>query len=117
MEFMQFTGITFDKAKGRLEVTVSARVRGRPFGRGEDNHSHSGTVCCCAGKDQDRTSNISELRMTTYYVPFKIVAAPCSRHTFVHLTNHLLARTCLTQSITAMSPDPHGVLLWAVSWT
>lgn len=46
MEFRQFTGITFGKAKGCLEVTVSARVSGWPLGRGGGNHTHRGIVCC-----------------------------------------------------------------------
>lgn len=48
MEFRQFTGITFGKAKGRLEVTVSAWVSGWPLGRGGGDHTHRGIVCCCA---------------------------------------------------------------------
>lgn len=49
-EFTQFTGITFGKAKGRLEVTVSAWVSGWPLGRGGVDHSHRRIVCCCVSR-------------------------------------------------------------------
>lgn len=50
VEFTQFTGITFGKAKGHLEVTVSAWVSGWPLGRGGGDHARRGIVCLCACK-------------------------------------------------------------------
>lgn len=44
IEFTQFTGITFGKAKGRLEVIVSGWVSGWPLGRGGRNDSHRGSL-------------------------------------------------------------------------
>lgn len=49
-EFTQFTGITFGKVKGRLEVTVSSLVSGWPLRRGGGDHSHRWIVCCCASR-------------------------------------------------------------------
>ena len=77
MEFTQFTGITFGKVKGHVEVTVSAWVSGWPLGRGGGDRSRRGIVCCSARRRlTDAHSNQRHWdrrqKVTTYYLPFKM---------------------------------------------
>lgn len=112
MEFAQFAGITFGKAKGRLEVTVSAWVSGWPLGTGGGNHSHRGIVCCCARKrpglneaHQNQKDYDRGQKMTTYYLPLKIfpvsymIMLKRSLQVFSLIYHNLLTCTCPAHSI------------------
>lgn len=77
MEFKQFTSMTFGKTKGRLEVTVSSWVSGRPLERGGGNHTGWGLVGCCVsqkdyyGNGHTRTYTMREgRRYNKHYLSF-----------------------------------------------